>query len=123
MLFEDNTKVDFEVFQSDTDYTCDDIDISQKVQFISHEMKSVIIDVHELRMTPKYIAKHIDNLRKNDGKFLNEETPSPQQMHYIIRVHKNSRNPKMLYLGQLIDWCEKNENVPDDEDHQEWKND
>lgn len=116
MIFEDNTKVEFEVFESNTTHTCANIDKSEKVKFISKEMKRMVVSCHESRMTPKYIIIHIDNLRKNDNLFLNESTPNVQQIHYIIRAHKESHNPKMLFLGELIDWCEKNMAVPDDED-------
>lgn len=116
MIFEDNTTIDFDVYQSDTDHTCDSIDLNEKVKSISNEMKRMIIECHELRMSPKYIIIHINKLRENDGLFSNEVTPTAQQMHYIIRAHKEKSNPKMVFLGQLIDWCEKNEAVPDDED-------
>lgn len=116
MIFEDDSKVDFQVYVANTDHTCDEIDAIHHAKSISDEMKKAIISCAEKRMTTKSIVKHIDEMRANLNVFLKEKTPSESQFVYIVRKHKKTKTPKMLFLGQLIEWCEKNTEVPADVD-------
>lgn len=116
MIFQDYSKVGFEIFESNTDHTCDQANANERVKCISEEMKKLIMACAGNRMTPKYIAKHIDKIRVDFKLFVNEKTPSVSQIAYLIRAHKNKTAPKMVYLGQLIEWCEGNTAVPENID-------
>lgn len=116
MIFQDNCKMGFEMFVANTEHTCDKIGAIHHTKSISNEMKDVIISCAANRMTTKSIVKHFDELREKLNVFKNEKTPSESQIAYIVRKHKQTKTPKMLFLGELIEWCEKNTEVPEDID-------
>lgn len=107
MIFQDNNKLGFEVHVSNTDHTCGQIENSQHAKSVSDQMKKVIISCAEKKMFTKCIVKHINEMRETLEVFLNEQTPSESQIIYIIRNHKKNKTPKILHLGELIEWCEK----------------
>lgn len=116
MIFEDDRKVGFQVNTANTVHTCDKIDAVHHSKSVSDEMKKVIISCAKNRMTTKSIVKHIDEMRENLNVFTTEKTPSESQIVYIVRKHKQIKVPKMLFLSQRIEWCEKNTEVPEDLD-------
>lgn len=115
-IFQSASTTDFEVQAADAVHTCDAIDAAQQAKMVSKEMKDMIIKCAKNRMTPKYIIIHIDTLRKDHQLFLNEETPNISSIYYILKANKLVEKPKMLYLGELVEWCESNVAVPDDID-------
>lgn len=116
MIFENKSKIDFEVHESNTDHTCDEIDEKQQVKTISEKMKEIIISCSEKRMTPKYIVAHIDEMREHHGLFIDEKTPAMRQIYYIVSTHKATKTPKIIELGQIIEWAETNTTVPEEID-------
>lgn len=117
MIFESNTKTDFEIHESSSTHTCDKIDEEQLSKTISKEMKEMIIACSEKRMTPKFIVAHIDELREQHGLFIDEKTPAMRQIYYIASSNKTTKTPKIMDLGELIEWAEANTNVPEEIDH------
>lgn len=113
MIFEDKSKTNFEIHVSNTG---DKFDEEQLANKISDKMKSVIISCSENRMTPKYIAQHINKMREEMGFFADEKTPAMRQIYYICHTHKAMKTPKIVELGQLIEWVEANMNIPDEVD-------
>lgn len=116
MIFQEYSQNGYQIFGSNTDHTCDKIPEIHHAKLISDEMGKIIMSCAGKRMTTKMIVKHINELRESLGVFLNEKTPSESQIVYIIRKNKQIKAPKMLFLGQLIEWCEKNIEVPEDID-------
>lgn len=116
MIFQDKFTANFEIRQLNAEHTCNKIDECHRANLISTEMEQMVIECHEKRMTPVYIAAHINEMREKFKLFVDEKTPSITQIYYIIRADKAVKTPKLLYLGELIDWCEKNVDVPTDID-------
>lgn len=116
LIFQDSSKVSFEIFKTECDHTCEKVPKTEKVRTFSKEMKELIVSLHKKRMRPKRIIEHINDLRDKNSLFVNEDSPSIPQVYYIVRAHQGLVSPKILYLGQLIEWCEQNSDVPDDED-------
>lgn len=107
---------DFVVESNNATHTCESIDASHQAKSVSEEMKQMIINCAANRMTPKYIITHINTLRENHGLFLDEETPNIPSIYYILKANKSEKTPKIQYLGQLVEWCESNMEVPSDMD-------
>lgn len=76
----------------------------------------MVVECSTNRMTAKHIINHIQSLKENYDLFVDEPVPNATQIYYILRAHKEQQNPKMLYLGQLMEWCESHTAVPDDID-------
>lgn len=76
-------------------------------------MKALIISCRQKHMSAKNIAEHVDGLRSSHNLFVNEKTPTIAQIYHIINTQKP---PKMLHLGQLIEWCEENDKQPSEVD-------
>lgn len=107
---------DFVVESNGLPHTCGTIDACNLAKSISKEMKEMIVNCAQNHMTPKYIISHIDTLRTTNGLFLNEETPNIASIYYILKVAQMEKTPKILYLGELIEWAEMNMDAPDELD-------
>lgn len=83
---------------------------------VSKEMKKLIVECSTNRMTAKHIINHIESLKENHDLFVDEAVPNATQIYYILRAHKEQHNPKMVYLGQLMEWCESHSATPEDID-------
>lgn len=115
-IVQSSSTTDFVVESNGVPHTCGTIDACHLTKTISNEMKEMIVDCAQNHMTPKYIISHIDSLRKNNGLFLNEDTPNIASIYYILKVAHSEKTPKILYLGELIEWAEMNMDAPDDLD-------
>lgn len=91
----------------------DEEDISSRISF---EMIKMIIECDSRNMTAKQIIAHIDNLKESHPIFLDEKTPTAQQIYYLVRKHKNGENPPIISIGELNEWCEKHSVVPSSDD-------
>lgn len=65
-------------------------------------------------MTAKNIIKSIDEFKEK--MFPGETTPSPKQIYYIAESNSSKELPHFISVGDLVDWCDKNSNIPIDED-------
>lgn len=83
---------------------------------ISSEMAELINECASKRMTAKKVIEHIDHLRKTFNLFIDEVTPTAQQIYYIIRKVKNVEAPPILSIGELNQWCEDHISIPEDQD-------
>lgn len=101
---------------SNTGHTCQKLDDEQQSKKNSEQMRAMIISCSENRMPPKYIVTHINKMRDEFDLFANEETPAMRQIYYITSTHKASKTPKIIELGQLIEWAEANTDVPEEID-------
>lgn len=115
-IFQSVSTTDFVVESNNVPHTCESIDAAHQAKSVSDEMKQMIITCAANQMTPKYIIAHINSLRENYGLFSNEETPNISSIYYILKANKLEKTPKIQYLGQLVDWCESNMEVPSDMD-------
>lgn len=115
-IYADNSRVDFEVQTADSAHTCIEKDKTDHSKSISEAMKRMVEECSSNRMTAKHIIKHIESLKENHDLFTDESVPNATQIYYILRAHKERHNPKMIYLGQLMEWCENHSSTPDDID-------
>lgn len=115
-IFQSFSRMDFEVQAADSAHTCMDKNESDHSKSISKEMKRMVVECSTNRMTASHIIKHIKSLKDNHDLFVDEPVPNPTQIYYILKAHKEQHNPKMLYLGQLMEWCESHTAAPDDID-------
>lgn len=60
--------------------------------------------------------KHLTDLKENFNLFPDEKIPTVQQVYNLIRKRKNEEAPPILSIGELIEYCQKNSDVPSDED-------
>lgn len=115
-IFECASTTDFEIQEADCAHTCMSNPDSDHSIKISEEMKNMVIECSTNRMTAKNTIKHIESLKSVHKLFPKENVPNESQIYYILRSHKNANAPKMLYLGQLIEWCEAHSEPPEDID-------
>lgn len=104
---------DFVVEINNAEHTCTEMNDELLAKSISDEMAKMIVQCKSKRMAAKHIAEHIDSLREDHNLFSNERTPSRVQIYYILKKNKCD---KILYLGELIEWCENHMEKPDDVD-------
>lgn len=91
----------------------DDDDISYH---ISHELIELIIECSANRMPAKKIIDHISHLREKYELFAEDKIPTIQQIYYAVRKHKQQQAQAIISIGELVEWCEKNSAIPNDED-------
>lgn len=114
--FQSFSQIDFEIQAADSAHTCMDKTESDHSKSVSKEMKRMVVECSTNRMTAKHIINHIKSLKENHDLFVDEPVPSAAQIYYLLRAHKEKENPNMLYLGQLMEWCEGHSAAPDDID-------
>lgn len=110
-IFQSNKEEQAIVFASDTAHDHEGIEKSKK---ISDEMKQFIISQRKKRMTAKNIIKSIDEVKER--MFPGETTPTSKQIYYISESNNSKVSPHFISVGELANWCDKNSNIPIDED-------
>lgn len=81
----------------------------------SEEMNDFITDLFECdTFKTDDVIKHIELARRKYGLFATEDNPDSRQIEYALRKFRNAKVPKMLKVGDLMDWCHKNSETPSD---------
>lgn len=87
---------------------------------MSREMVAEIVKCSKKGMKPEAIIAHIgeerENTKEHQKKFENEPNPTNQQIYYRVSKNKDIEAPPIVNLGELIEWCAANSELPDDED-------
>lgn len=81
----------------------------------SDEMKEFITDLFKCgTVKTADVIRHINYARDKKQLFKTEENPGKRQIEYMLRKHRDAETPRMVKLGDLMSWCEKNKEVPSD---------
>lgn len=101
-----NTSLEVELFRSESEHTCHSL--SQSSQRLSDEMKKEMDSLLELKQKPKRIFELL-----HDKGF----KPTMNQVsNYAAQWRKLRFGPSSISLGELEQWCEEKESVPDNDD-------
>lgn len=60
------------------------------------------------------VLRHIDFKRTKYGLFDSEPNPKTYQIEYLLKKFRKSKVPQMIKLGDLAEWCENNQELPND---------
>lgn len=82
----------------------------------SDEMKVFVTGLFKCGTTKiADVIRHINYARDVNGLFKTESNPEHRQIEYMLRKFRDSETPRMVKLGDLMSWCEKNKEIPSDE--------
>lgn len=82
----------------------------------SDEMKEFIVDLFKCgTIKIPEVIRHIDYAREKKGLFKTEQNPMTRQIEYILKKFRDTETPRMVKLGDLMGWCDKNKEVPPEE--------
>lgn len=62
------------------------------------------------------VLKHIDGARRENNKFEFEMNPDRRQIEYCLRKYRSAEIKPMIKLGDLMEYCRENSNLPEDGD-------
>lgn len=82
----------------------------------SDEMKEFVTGLFKCGTTRVAdVMRHINYARDSNGLFKSEKNPTNRQIEYMLRKFRDGETPRMVRLGDLMAWCEKNSELPSDE--------
>lgn len=82
----------------------------------SDEMKEFIVGLFKCGTTKiADVNRHVNYARDTNGLFKTEQNPANRQIEYMLRKFRDAQTPRMVKVGDLMTWCEKNKEIPSDE--------
>lgn len=81
----------------------------------SDEMEEFLIDLFKCGTVGiAEVLRHIDFARTKRGIFASEPNPKKRQVEYSLQKFRDTQVPKMIKLGDLLEWCGNNSDFPTD---------
>lgn len=85
------------------------------VRPLSDEMKEIITDLFKTGTTKiADVLRHIDYARTKRNLFKSEKDPEKRQIEYLLRKFRDAEAPKMINVGDMINWLENHAQFPSD---------
>lgn len=61
------------------------------------------------------VIRHINYARDTNRLFESEQNPTKRQIEYMLKKFRDAETPRMVKVGDLMAWCDKNKKIPSDE--------
>lgn len=82
----------------------------------SDEIEEFILDLFKCGTTKiSDVIRHLDYAREKKGLFKTENNPGKRQIEYLLNKFRKTQAPPMIKLGDMINWCNENNQFPSDE--------
>lgn len=115
VIFEPASETGFKILGTGV-HTHNDFDEADLTKRMSPELTKFIIDQRKKHMTGDNIIKSIQEMKNDLQLFPNDKIPSRKQIYYITTKYRLAETTPIVSVGELVEWCEKNAQIPDDED-------
>lgn len=115
-IFESDTNGEAIIYASDASHNHTAISDKDKSKKMSPNMQNFIVSQRKKNMTAKNIIKSIDEMKAQHSMFEGEATPNAKQIYYVAERQATAETPRIISVGDLVQWCKNNASIPIDED-------
>lgn len=103
------------VYHNDLKHNHDELNANQTKKKMSDAMLDFVRNLFNMHTTQyASIVRHIENARKNQNMFTNENNPTKDQIAYRLKLFRDSEIKPVVNVGDLIKWCQDHSTAPDE---------